>query len=119
MYLARTTSVIGSLSSFSSVSFPFHSLGFSPFPVLLSPRVGDRDNSGTRVEVDVPQVDVWEGVDGLCDGDDDDGGGTVRVEERLGVVGVVHALGVVEEAGILVGVVGLEGVRILKMDGLR
>ena len=112
MYLARITSAIGSLSSFSSVSFPFHSSDFSPFPDLLGPKVDERDNHGRRVEVEVPQVDAREGVDGLCDGGD--GGGTVRVEERLGVVGGVRALGVV-----VVGVVGLEGVKILKIDGLR
>lgn len=77
--------------------------------------VDDRDNHGTRVEVEVPQVDAREGVDGICDSD----GEAVRVEERLGVVGGVYARGVVVEAEVIVGVVGLEGVRILKIGGLR
>lgn len=74
----------------------------------------ERDSHGTRVEVEVPQVDAREGVDGLCGGDGVDGG-TVRVEERLGVVGGVRAFGVI----LVAGVVGLEGAEIPKIDGFR
>lgn len=105
-YLASTTSTIGSLSSFFSVSFPLHSPDFSLCWGLLGPKVDDRDNHGTRVDVEVPQVEARVGVDD---------GGAVRVEERLGVVGGVRALAVVVAAGLVVGVVGLEGVKIVKI----